>query len=263
MSHVYTTTEVSLIGECVRKWACKHPHRLPDPKHPKAQAGIDLHALLARMLREGPQANVSPESEVGGWARALYPLAPPGAHPEVGQPFMLDLGGDDQFDSSFALDWVRADFQGFGDWKKVGAAKWAIAPPTATALEQQAALAKDVQANLYTYGFAKVMGFSPHQPVSLRWCCVEAEKGKAWPVDGVLTFAQSEAWLRANALPRFRLIRELRKLTPPPPPKAFPHDMTACVSPRGGQVRCSFLGQCQFQPSTAGLTTEALYQLVK
>lgn len=260
MSHTYTTTEVSLIGECVRKWACKHRHRLPDPKGPKAQGGIDLHALLANMLRHGPQANTNPESEVGSWARALYPLAPPGSHPEVSQAFVLDLGGDDQFDSSFALDWVRPDFQGFGDWKKIGAAKWAIAPPTANAAAQQAALAKDVQANLYTYGFAKVMGFAPTQPVALRWCCVEAEKGKAWPVDGVLTFELAYHWLKANALPRLRLIRELRQLTPAPAPKAFPHDMTAC----GGSGRnCAFLGHCAFQPSTAGLTTEALYQLVK
>lgn len=255
--HTYTTSEVSSIGECVRRWACSRLHRLPDPKHPKTQLGIDMHDVLAEMLRHGPQANLNPESQVGAWARALYPLAPQGAHAELQQNFTLDLGGTDVFSSSFALDWVAPGFIGFGDWKKIGGARWAIAQPEAKPDEQQAALAGDMQANLYTYGFAKVMGFHPHQLVGLRWCCVEAERGKAWPVDGALSFAQAEDWLRVNALPRLRLIRALRAL-PVQPVSAYPHDITAC----GGSGRnCAFLGACQFKPSTANLTTETLYQL--
>lgn len=245
--HTYTVKELALIGECVRKWAAKYRHRLPDPKHPAAQAGIDVHAILERMLREGPQANASPESEVGGWARALYPLAPPGSHAELESGFELNFGGADQFRSSFRIDWVRADFQGFGDWKTCAGVKWSVTD-----------LSQDLQANLETYGFAKVMGFPPNQPVSLRWCYVDKKTGRAWAVDGALTFAQASEWLRANALPRLRLIRALRALDPTPPLAQVPHDITAC----GGSGRmCPYLGQCQFRPATTGLTTEALYQL--
>lgn len=269
--HVYTTTELTGIGECVRKWACKRLHRLPDPKHPKAQDGIDMHQILEQMLRHGPAANTEPESKIGKWARAVYPLAPPGAHPELEQSFELDLRAHatpaDRFRSSFKIDWVRPDFTGFGDWKKTGAVKWALAGPVdAKAPDeiekqraaQQAALAGDMQANLETYGFAKTMGFERDRPVTLRWCYVEAEHGKAWPVDGALTFAQAEAWLAANALPRLRLIRAMRALRPAPPPAAIPHDITAC----GGTGRnCAFLGQCQFRQ--ANMTTEQLYQLAQ
>jgi hypothetical protein len=248
--HVYTVKEISLIGECVRKWASKYRHRLPDQKHPAAAAGIEVHAILERMLREGPQANVNPESEVGGWARALYPLTPPGAHAELEQPFEMNFGGQDGqdcFRSSFRIDWVAANFAGFGDWKTCAGEKWSVTD-----------LSQDLQANLETYGFAKVMGFGIHVPVSLRWCYVDKKTGRAWPVDGQITFAQAAEWLRINALPRMRLIRALRQLNPVPPVAQFPHDITAC----GGSGRnCAFLGQCQFKQSA--ITTEQLYQLAR
>lgn len=254
-SHVYTTTELTGIGECVRKWACKRLHRLPDPKHPAAAAGIELHQILEQMLRHGPAANINPESEVGKWARALYPLAPPGCHAELEQPFEIDLRAhatpSDIYRSSFKIDFVFPDFIGFGDWKSCAGAKWAVHD-----------LSNDLQANLETYGFAKVMGFPPNRAVNLLWLYVDKRSPgptpKVWPVRGIISFAEAEAWLTANALPRLRLIRAMRALQPPPPPSAIPHDITAC----GGTGRnCPFLGHCQFRQ--AAMTTEQLYQLAQ
>lgn len=243
--HIYTVKELALIGECVRKWSAKYRHRLPDPKHPAAQAGIDVHAILERMLREGPQANEHPETEVGGWARALYPMAPPGCHAELEQGFPIEFERGETYRSSFRIDFVFPDFSGFGDWKTCAGVKWSVTD-----------LSQDLQANLETYGFAKTMGFPPDRPVQLLWLYVDKKTGKAWRVPGAITYDQARLWLRVNALPRLRLIRALRALTPTPPLAQLLHDITAC----GGSGRnCSFLGQCQFRP--AQIPTDQLYQL--
>lgn len=249
--HCYTVKELTEIGECPRKWAAKRLHHLPDPKHPKAQEGIDMHALLADMLRHGPSANVNPESKVGKWARAVYPLAPAGSHPEVQQSFVVELPGGLSFQSSFAIDWVAPGFTGFGDWKKVGYSKYAL---------DAAALKLDLQANLECYGFAKTMGLPWGSPIPLRWCYVEAEHARAWAVDFAIAPCEAEAFIAERAAPRVRLIRAMRALQPVPAVQAVPHDLTAC----GGSGRfCAFLGQCQFQPASSGLNVEQLYQLAR
>lgn len=278
-SHIYTVKEIALIGECPRKWSAKYLHRLPDPKHPAAEAGIQLHNILERMLREGPQANANPESEVGGWARSLYPLAPVApdgrrCHAEVSQEFDIafpvDAGrpalnapaprecADDweRYRSSFKIDFVFPDFSGFGDWKSCAGPRWALAGPDANDMQQQAALANDLQANLEAYGFMKII----NQPsVDLMWCYVNKRNpSQTWTVRGSLTFLQAEAWLHQHALPRMRLIRAMRALNPKPEVRAVPHEITGCD---GAGRNCAFLGQCQMQPSSAGLTTERLYQL--
>lgn len=260
-AHIYTVKEIAEIGECVRKWACKRLHRLPDPKHPAAEAGIQMHAVLERMLREGPQANTDPESEVGSWARALYPLAPPGCHAELAQNFELEFpragAPPERYASSFKIDFVFPDFSGFGDWKSCAGAKYALAGPDATEQQQQDALANDLQANLEAYGFMKITG---RNCVALHWAYVDKKTRKSWSVRGYRFIADAAKWLEAHALPRIRLIEAMRALDPKPEIRAVPHDLTAC----GGSGRfCAFLGACQFQPSSAGLTTEALYQLVK
>lgn len=263
-SHIYTVKEIALIGECVRKWSAKYLHRLPDPKHPAAEAGIQLHNILERMLREGPQANANPESEVGGWARSLYPLAPVApdgrrCHAEVSQEFEISFPTPaETLRSSFRIDFVFPDFSGFGDWKSCAGPRWALAGPDATPAQQQHALANDLQANLEAYGFMKVMS---KPSVDLMWCYVNKRNpSQVWTVRGRTTFLQAEAWLHQHALPRMRLIRALRALNPKPDVRAVPHEITGCDS--SGR-NCNFLGQCQMQPSSAGLTTERLYQLVR
>lgn len=261
-THVYTVKEIALIGECPRKWAAKYLHRLPDPKHPAAEAGIQLHYILERMLRAGPQANANPESEVGGWARSLYPLAPVApdgrrCHAEVSQEFEVAFDGE-TYRSSFKIDFVFPGFDGFGDWKSCAGPRWALAGPDATPAQQQAALADDLQANLEAYGFMKVMS---KPGVDLMWCYVNKRNpSQVWTVRGALTFLQAEAWLHQHALPRMRLIRAMRALDPKPEVRAVPHEITGCD---GSGRNCAFLGQCQMQPSSAGLTTERLYQLVR
>lgn len=283
-THVYTVKEIALIGECPRKWSAKYLHRLPDPKHPAAEAGIQLHNILERMLREGPQANVNPESEVGGWARSLYPLAPVApdgrrCHAEVSQEFevafertlsspVLPNGAvqlvhqteRETYRSSFKIDFVFPDFSGFGDWKSWGGNPEfpPLAYPNSTAAQQQSALAEDLQANLEAYGFMKVMS-KPR--VDLMWCYVNKRNtSQVWTVRGALTFLQAEAWLHRHALPRMRLIRAMRALNPKPEVRAVPPEPIGC---RGSGRGCPYLGQCQMQPSSAGLTTERLYQLAK
>jgi hypothetical protein len=281
-THIYTVKEIALIGECPRKHWAKYGHRLPDPKHPAAEAGIQLHNILERMLREGPQANTNPESEVGGWARSLYPLAPVApdgrrCHAEVSQEFevafertlpspalpngvvqLVHRSERENFRSSFRIDFVFPDFSGFGDWKSCAGPRWALAGPDATPAQQQSALANDLQANLEAYGFMKVMS---RPSVDLMWCYVNKRNpSQVWTVRGRTTFLQAEAWLRQHALPRMRLIRAMRALNPKPEVRAVPHEITGCD---GSGRNCAFLGQCQMQPSSAGLTTEQLYQLVR
>lgn len=261
-SHIYTVKEISLVGDCPRKWAAKYLAKLPDPKHPAAEAGIQLHNILERMLREGPQANANPESEVGGWARSLYPLAPVApdgrrCHAEVSQEFEVAFAAPaETYRASFKIDFVFPDFSGFGDWKSCAGPRWALAGPDATPEQQRLALANDLQANLEAYGFMKVMS---RPSVDLMWCYVNKRNpSQVWTVRGRATFLQAEAWLHQHALPRMRLIRAMRALDPRPDVRAVPHELTGC---EGSGRNCAFLGACQMQPSSAGLTTERLYQL--
>jgi hypothetical protein len=269
-AHCYTVKEINEIGECVRRWACSRVHRIPQQKTPAMQAGIDVHDVLSAMLRQGPTANLHPETDVGKWARALYPMAPVGAHSELEHPFEIDLRhltgvATDVFKSNFKLDFVPPDFTGFGDFKTCAGPNWAVCGPGADAQAQQTGLADDLQANVETYGFTKVMGFGD-RPASLQWLYVDKKTLKTWQVRGALGFKQAEAWIAKNALPRMRLIRGLRALATagPMPVEAYPHDLTACTPNRPGQpIRCNYLGQCQMRQTPNGLTTEKLYQLVR
>lgn len=250
--HTHSTKEIGMFRECPRKWAAKYLFRHDDPKHPNAQKGIDVHQLLERMLKDGPQVNVQPESEIGALARALYPLAPAGAHAEVGSKF--ELAG---MQASFKLDWVAPGFEGFGDFKTCAGERWALAPRNASPEKQQAALAGDLQANLEAFGF---MTLTARTHVPLRWCYVDKKTLKAWTVDAVLTLAGAQEWLEATAVPTMRLIEQLRTAWFEggwrPTLDQIPHELTACG---GSGHMCSFLGQCQFKP--ASITTERLYQL--
>ena len=249
-THVHSVKEIDLIRACPRKWACKYLHQLEDPKHANAQDGIDMHSLLEAMLTSGPTANVNPESKIGKWARALYPLAPPNARTEIGQTF--DLFGRR---ASFRLDWCTAAFDGIGDWKSTSDAKWALARPDATPDQQQTALSGDLQANLETFGFCKVFRKSF---ADLTWCYVEKTSSRTWTVRGRLHMQYCEEWLRINALPHIEMIELLRSMHPTPDVQAVPHEILAC---RGQGQNCNFLGACQFQD--APVTTAQLYQLAR
>ncbi len=249
-----------MFRECPRRWAAKYLFRHDDPKHQNAQLGIDVHQLLEAMLTRGPQVNAQPESEVGALARALYPLAPAGAEPEIGAEF--EFAGHR---ASFKLDWALqrdGHWQGFGDFKTVAGEKWALAGRLASLEKQQAALANDLQANLETAGFLEVTGLDS---TSLSWCYVDKKTLKAWTVDAVLTLADATAWLEANAVPTMRLIEQLRTAWHEqqwrPELSAFPLEPVSCqrVTRDGVVVSCNFHGQCQFRP--APITTEKLYQI--
>ncbi len=249
-THVHTVKEISLIRVCPRKWFAKYIARLEDPKHANAQDGIDMHHILEAMLAQGPGANVAPESKVGEWARALYPLAPAGARGELGQTF--DLFG---LRASFRLDWTARDFSGFGDWKSTSDPKWALAGPNTTPEQQLTALSGDLQAVLECYGFCKVFRRSF---ADLTWCYVEKSTARTWTVAGRLHMQYCEEWLRVNALPHIEMIELLRGVQPAPAVQAVPHNIIAC---RGGGDNCNFLGHCQFVD--APVTTEQLYQLAR
>lgn len=249
--HVHTVKEISLIAACVRQWGAKYLHRLNDPKGAGAQEGIDMHALLDAMCKHGPQANVHPESKVGRWARALYPLTPPGAHTEIGQTFALPwlMPNGVQRQASFKIDFVRQDFSGFGDWKSIKTAKYALTPET---------IYNDLQANLESFGFMQAFG---RTEVDIEWLYVEKETAKAWRVPATITLANATAWLEANALPWMQLIEALRSVQPAPPVQALPHERIACDKGGRGQIYCSFLGACQFRP--APIKVEQLLQLAR
>lgn len=262
--HCHSTKEISMFRECPRRWAAKYLYRHDDPKHPNAQLGIDVHQLLERMLTEGPTVNAAPESEVGKLARALYPLAPAGAEPEIGGEFEVGPPGATHR-ASFKLDWALCQgdrWAGFGDFKTTAGEKWALAGRLASREKQQAALANDLQAHLEAVGFLLTTGQSE---TALRWCYVDKKSLKAWTVDAVLTLADSAKWLEANAIPTMRLIEQLRTAWHEggwrPDLSAFPLEPMSCqrVTREGVVVNCNFHGQCQFRP--APITTEKLYQL--
>jgi hypothetical protein len=253
MSHVHSTKEIGMIAGCVRSWAGKYLHRLPEVKTPQQQAGIDVHRLLEKMLKEGPAANTQPESEHGAWARALYPLAPAGALTEIGYEFQFG-----PHVLSNKLDWIAPDWSEFGDFKTTAGPKWALAYPDATPAQQQAALERDLQANVEAQGF---MTITQRTEVPVRWCYVDKRNPKsAWTVRGVMRLERTQELLEAKAAPWMRLIESLRSAYPrgtqPPPVQSFPHEPLACD---GSGRRCSILGLCQFRP--AAITTDQLVQL--
>lgn len=263
--HCHSTKEISLFRECPRKWAAKYLFRADDPMHPNAQLGIDVHQLLERMLTEGPTVNVQPESEVGKLARALYPLAPAGAEPEIGGEFDVVAPDGQRFRASFKLDWaLQRDgrWVGFGDYKTTAGEKWALAGRLASREKQQAALADDLQANLEAVGFLDTVD---EDSTALRWCYVDKKTFKAWTVDAVLKLADSTKWLEANAVPTMRLIEQLRTAWHEqgwrPDLSAFPLNPLSCqrVTRDGVVVNCNFHGPCAFKP--APTTVEKLYQL--
>jgi hypothetical protein len=255
VTHVHSTKEIAIISSCVRQWAAKYLHRLPEVKTPQQQAGIDVHRLLEAMLKTGPAANVDPESDHGSWARALYPLAPAGAHAELAYeyPFGAHV-------VSNKLDWVAPDWSEFGDFKTCAGPKWALAGPDASPAAQQTALDADLQANVEAQGF---MTITSRDSVPVRWCYVDKRNPKsAWTVRGLMRRERTSAFLAEKAAPWMRLIESLREAYPrgstPPPVQSFPPDALACD---GSGRRCSFLGACQFRP--ANITTDQLIQLSK
>lgn len=256
--HVHTVKEISMVAACVRQWGAKYLHRLNDPKGPGANEGIDTHAVLDAMCKQGPTANVNPESKVGRWARALYPLTPPGVHTEIGQTFGLPSaphwcaetpGGRIQRQASFKIDFIRQDFSGFGDWKTIKSMRYALDETT---------IHNDLQANLESFGFCTVFG---RDEVDIEWLYVEKESCKVKRVPATITLANATAWLEANALPWIQLIEALRSVSPPPPVQALPHERIACDKGGRGQIFCAFLGSCQFRP--APIKVEQLLQLAR
>lgn len=248
--HVHTVKEISMVAACVRSWACKYLHRLNDPKGPAANEGIETHQVLAEMLTHGPTANVNPESKVGRWARALYPLTPLGAMSEIGQTFQLPTGGawgDQPRQASFKIDFIRQDFSGFGDWKTIKSVRYALDEQT---------IHNDLQANLESFGWCTQFQRSA---VHIEWLYCEKESCKTKRVEATIERASAQAWLETNALPWIQLIEALRSVNPPPPVQALPHERIACDKGGRGQIYCSFLGACQFRP--APIKVEQLLQL--
>ena len=273
MNHVHSDTELHAIGKCPRQWAARYLFHIPGgPKNEAAQEGIDMGQLLERMLNEGPTANEQPESRIGRLARAVYPLAPPGAEAELHERFTFVTpapgGGTESHIVDLRCDWFVRPYHApeegprgamIGDWKRVKKAERALAGPRASAERQQQALANDLQANLYALGFMQLHGLNA---LPLRWCYVAADTEKAWPCDAVLTRVQCQAWLEVNALPRMRLIEQLRELHATGLIRSLhdlPHEPIACTFRSG--IYCDWQGRCQFKPSPTIPSVERLYQL--
>lgn len=236
IDHTHSVKEIDLARTCLRKWACKYLHRLPDPKHPNAQDGIDMHELLRAMCARGPSANTEPESKIGRRARALYPLTPPGVLCELEQTF--EFRGHR---ASFRIDFTLPAFDGFGDWKSCAGPKWALTERT---------IVDDLQANLEAFGFMTVFR---RTDVPVRWLYVDKKTERAWHVDSRFTLAQTDAWLTEHALPWMRLIEKMRALHATgqtPPVASVPHDPIACD---GVGRMCPFLGHCKMQQAPVQL----------
>ena len=248
---VHHYSHLDLLNKCPRKYVAKHLHKLPDEKGPSLQDGIDLHDLLDRMLTDGPEANTDPESKIGGWARALYPLAPAGALPEISHTF--ELFG---MRAGFKIDWTEPGFAYFGDWKTSAAPEWALAEE-GSQTGNVGLLKNDIQANLYAYGFMKVFGL---RSVTLEWCYVFKKSGKAEKRRHLFYLEEVEVWLRERVLPLMLTIEYLHKFSAangPPPIQSLPFDQNACKRRNG--ISCAYLGQCQFKASH--LTKHQLIQI--
>lgn len=241
--------QVLAFRACPRQWAAKFLFNHPDPKHPNAQLGIDVHASAEAYLKTGcfdfdqrtrspegvwssKRVVVPPESHLGKLARACVAFAPPGARPELVQTF--DLFGRTV---NARVDCVWPDWSKFADWKSSGG-YGELSIKT---------LPLDVQANWQSHG---MMVGSGREQIDGLWVYVSKKTYRPNPVEGSFQRSQTEAFLRREALPAMQLIelfRELHDQGKLHSLQQMPHDITACD---GTGRFCSFLGFCQFKPST-------------
>lgn len=234
------------VLKCPRMHVAKRHHRLPDPKSPWLQFGIDFHAVCEGYLVTGQLgqftnrertefALIDPESHLGRLARASLTRAPQGAHAELNQAFAL-FGRDVECH----IDWVAPDWAEFGDWKSSGG----LGELT------DATLHADMQANWQAHG---LMVGSGQSAIRGRWTYADKRTGtKERPqvvireASGTFKLAETTAFLERTVLPAFRLV-ELFDQLGAVPLDSVPHDaITGC----GGTGKwCPYLGHCRMQPS--------------
>lgn len=250
MSYKHSLKEIIAFAACPRAWAAKWLFGCDDPKSPYAQDGIDAHNACKAWLRTGKFdyserckdalgnwgerfVTCPPESHIGKLASAAVAFAPQGALPEMDQSFTL-------FDRTVEchIDCLWPDWTEFADWKFTGGGPRDLTQET---------LPTDMQANFQSYGMMKGSG---QQFIKGLWVYVSKKTYKAKPLRHGFSFAQTEAYLRANALPVMQLIEmfhDLRQRGLLMSLQQVPHDITACD---GTGRFCNFLGHCKMWPST-------------
>ncbi len=228
------------MQKCPRAFAAKRLLRLPDPKSPHLQEGIDFHELCESWLqgrglcfKDGRACD--PESYLGRLARAALAYAPPGALPEMNQAF--DLFGRTV---ECHIDSLRPDWASFDDWKSSSGYNELT----------NESLKNDLQAHWQAYGIMKGSGQSF---IHGRWIYADkpsARAGKNVKVriaEGDFNLQESEAWLFKTAYPLLRLVELFEALPAAPALESVPHDPLSC----GGTGRfCAFLGRCKMLPTT-------------
>lgn len=241
--------QVISFAKCPRSWSAKWLFNADDPKSPYAQEGIDFHGACEAWLKTGrfdfdrrnrsPEGvwsteyvSVPPESHLGKLATIAISYAPAGALPEMNQPFTL-FGRTVECH----IDCLWPDWSEFADWKSSGGYGELT----------DATLHSDIQANWQAYGIMKGAGLAT---IKGLWLYADKKTYRPRPARGTFTFADTEAWLRANVLPIIELIEfyaDLHAKGRLPALEQVPHDITAC---KGTGKYCSFLGRCQMRPST-------------
>lgn len=227
----YALKDVIQVLACPRAWVARRIARLPDPKSPWAQFGIDAHEECESWLTQGRWIR-SPESDevvaaktAVGWSG----LAHGAAWGERNIPF--ELCGR-TFEAH--LDAMPQDWSAAYDWKFSNSRERWLTSET---------IAQDLASNWQAYAvmFATGRTALPYANVYVA----PRNPSKAHPAQTTFTLDGCRSYLERIVPPALTMLDWFSEARPEL--LRVPHDPTACAGSRG-RINCSFLGHCQHRP---------------
>lgn len=241
-----------MIAGCPRKWTAYYPFRLEKFQTEAQAKGNQVHSQLEAMAREQRTRPWPPESWQAKLAREMYELLPPR---EPGSDLLIEVdewiafssGGLD-FEVNLRNDWASKPW--LVDYKTTGAPYRGamLNKPTGRAFWTLQTLKDDFQAHIYARA---LMAKWQVESIPLRWIYGSTKAPRAWAVDGVFHYEETDQWFQKYVIPGALLRADLweakdQGLLSSPQDVAL--DSREC---EGTGHFCDYGGHCNMQPAPA------------